>query len=297
MGRKVSIAVCQFIIRPIADFGEFAARVRSLLDEAVGADLVVFPELFTLELFTTFPGWQNAPSSELTRVDEYTEAYRDLFVAEAAERRQHIAGGSHLMRCGEVYRNVAHLFGPQGLIHTHLKTHIFPGEMEWSSTEEGDSIEVVELPFAKVGFNICSEAEIPECATSLAQQGVEIILGPSYTLSECGFWRVRHCAQARCVENQVYFVHCCTGGQHATTEPMLGGWARSSILTPCDTPWNPDGVVAQADPNKEMTVLGELDIDLIYQNRTSGTAPTYNLRRRRADLYAAWPSHVPRGRV
>ena len=101
----------------------------------------------------------------------------------------------------------------------HDKTHIFPAEAQWS-TEEGDTVEMVELPFAKVGFNVCYEAEIPECAATLVEQGAEIILCPSFTFTEYGFWRVRHCAQARAIENQVYFVHCATGADVPADGPL-----------------------------------------------------------------------------
>lgn len=120
MPRTVSIAACQFVARPVGSFDEFAAHVRGLLDRAEGADLVVFPELFTLELFTTFPGWTDLPASELTRIHaygntSYTEDYRRLFGGEARERGQHIAAGSHLEKRGGRYLNVAYLYGPDGL--------------------------------------------------------------------------------------------------------------------------------------------------------------------------------------
>ena len=201
MPRNVSIAACQFVVRPVGSFDEFAAHACALLDRAEGADLVLFPELFTIELFTTFPDWKDLPVSELTRIHEhgntsYTEDYRRLFESEARERGQHIVAGSHLEKREGRFLNVAYLCGPDGLVHAHEKTHIFPAEAQWL-TEEGDTIEMIELPFAKVGFNVCYEAEIPECAASLAEQGAEIILCPSLTFTEQGFWRVRHCAQAR----------------------------------------------------------------------------------------------------
>jgi len=212
MARNVSIAACNFAIRPVASFDEFADHARGMLDEAAGADLVLFPELFTVELFTTFPDWKETPATELTRIDKFTSEYRSLFGSEAKERSQYIVAGSHLMEVDGRFLNIGHLFGPDGSMVEHVKTHIFPAEGDWR-TEEGEAMEVIELPFAKVGFNICYEAEIPECASALTEQGVDIILCPSFTFTEYGFWRVRHCAQARAVENQVYFVHCCTGGQ------------------------------------------------------------------------------------
>src|SRR5262245_66409031 len=97
MARTVSIAACNFCVRPVASFDEFAAHVRGLLDQASGTDLVLLPELFTVELFTTFPDWSELPASELTRVDEFTSDYRSLFESEAKERSQYIVAGSHLM--------------------------------------------------------------------------------------------------------------------------------------------------------------------------------------------------------
>ena len=76
MARNVKIAACNFAVRPVAGFDEFADHVRTLLDQAPDADLVLFPELFTVELFTAFADWKETPTSELTRVDEFTDDYR-----------------------------------------------------------------------------------------------------------------------------------------------------------------------------------------------------------------------------
>ena len=150
---------------------------------------------------------------------------------------------------------------------------------------------MIELPFAKVGFNICYEAEIPECSATLAEQGVEIILCPSFTFTEFGFWRVRHCAQARAIENQVYFVHCCTGGQPGA--PLPNGWARELDPEPMRLPWSRARHRRAGDGRtQEMVVRGEIDIDKLYENRENGAAPTFRDRRRQAELYARWPSHT-----
>lgn len=290
MGRTVSLAACNFMVRPVRDFSEFADHVRGLLDQAADADIVLLPELFTIELFSATPDWTTAPTSELTRLSEFTPQYEEFFEQEAKSRGQFILAGSHLVKGRSDHRNVAYLYGPDGLVHKHTKTHIFPAESEWG-TAEGDELEVVQLPMAKVGIAICYEAEIPEVAAALAEQGAEIILCPSYTFTESGFWRVRHCAQARCIENQVYFVHCCTGGEPYETLP--GGWARSSILSPCDVPWEaPNGVVTEARANTEDVIRGTVDLDALYENRESGAATTFKDRRRRASVYRRWPSHL-----
>jgi predicted amidohydrolase len=291
MARVLSIAACQLALRPVRSFEDFAVHVRALLDEARGDDLVLFPELFTIELFTSLPGWREAPLADLPRIDRYTHEYRDLFGAEARARGQVILAGSHLVQAGGRPLNVAHLFEPNGRVHVHAKTHIFPAESAWGSGE-GDALEAVDLGFARVGIAICYEAEIPECASSYAERGVEVVLCPSFTLTEHGFWRVRHCAQARAIENQIYVVHCCAVG--APGAPLPSGWGRSSILAPCDAPWPADGVLAQAEANRESVIRAELDLEALLANRQTGAAPTFRDRRRRARLYRQWPSHLER---
>jgi predicted amidohydrolase len=280
-----------FAVRPVDDFSGFAGHVTDLLTACEGADLVVFPELCTVELFTTLPDWQRLPASELGLIAKFSDDYVELFTRLATERGQYIVGGSHLVPHGSAYLNTAHLFTPEGEVIRHAKTHIFPAEAMWS-TAEGDSMDVIDLPFARVGLNICYEAEIPECATTLAHQGAEIILSPSYTFTEHGFWRVRHSAHARAIENQVYLVHACTGGSPGA--PLPAGWARSSILSPCDAAFPANGVVGEVTANTESVARAVVDLDLLAANRETGAAPTFRDRRRRADRYHSWPSPQPR---
>jgi hypothetical protein len=41
-----------------------------------------------------------------------------------------------------------------------------------------------------------------------------------------------------------------------------------------------------------MVIHGEVDVDKLYENRTTGAAPTFRDRRRRAELYTRWSSHI-----
>lgn len=51
--------------------------------------------------------------------------------------------------------------------------------------------------------------------------------------------------------------------------------------SPCDTLWNANGVVAEAEANKNIVITGKVDIDLLYENREKGAAPTFRDRTRR----------------
>jgi predicted amidohydrolase len=288
MPRTLSVAAAQFEMRAVESFDEFAAQVRMLLDDAAGARLVVLPELFTEALFTADPDWSSHQISELTRIAEFTDAYVELFTAEAATRDQWILAGSHLVATERGHENVAHLFGPAGEVYTHSKTHIFPAEGDWG-TEEGDELAVYDIDGVTVGIAICYEAEIPEVCTTLTALGAEVLLVPSYTFTEAGFWRVRHCAAARAIEGQVYVVHCPTVS-HLDT-PLSPGWARASVLSPCDLVFPANGVLVEAKTNEQDVINYDLDLDLLHQNRASGAATTFKDRGRRKALYAKY-EHV-----
>ena len=75
VSRIADIVAVTFRIRPVQNFSEFADHVRGLLDRVEGADLVVFPESFTLELLTTQPGWESAPLSDISRLVHFTDDY------------------------------------------------------------------------------------------------------------------------------------------------------------------------------------------------------------------------------
>jgi len=281
--RPVQISACQFAVERIASFNDFRARVTWFLEQVPrDSHYVLFPELFTVGLLTTYPNSDKLSAADLIRIEEFTPQYKDLFRAAARDRNQFIVAGSHLERHGDRYFNVAHIFTPDGRDIAHKKTHIFPAESGWQ-TSEGDELQVWELGPAKVGLSVCYEGEIPEVSRILAVGGAEIILCPSFTFTERGFWRVRHCAQARCIENQIYFVHCCTVGHPGA--PLPDGFGRSSILSPCDTAWPANGIVAEAETNRAMVVTGRVDIDELYVNRKTGAATTFNDRIRREPMY------------
>lgn len=281
--KKVKITACQLRIKKVPDFASFRDQVIELVDQVpIDSDYVIFPELLTIGLLASFPDADTLTAADLFKIDKYTPQYKELFSNIAKNRKQIIIAGSHLERRGDKYYNIAYIYKPDGTFVEHKKTHIFPAEANWQ-TSEGDDLAVFDIGPAKIGLAVCYEAEIPEISRILSVNGAEIIFCPSFTFTEYGFWRVRHCAQARCIENQVYFVHCPTVGEPGA--PLPSGYGRSSILSPCDTAWSPNGIVAEAETNKNTIVTGVVDIDELYVNRKSGAATTFVDRTRRQNVY------------
>lgn len=282
---SLTVAAVQFEVRELDSADTFAAQVTECLDAAAGARLVVFPELMTTGLGTLAPGWRGEDVAKtFARVADHSEVYLTTFAAAARERDQVIVGGSHLVPAADGFRNVAHTFFPDGRVARHEKTLLFPAETTWH-TGEGDRYEVFDVDGVSVAVAICYEAEVPEIPTILARMGAEVLVVPSFTFTEAGFHRVRHCVAARCIENQLYAVHCST---YATgLDPLSPGWARSSVLSPCGDGFPADGVLAQAPANSQEIIAATLDLALLREARRSGVAPTVADRQRRADLFAA----------
>ncbi|GAA4702803.1 carbon-nitrogen hydrolase family protein [Pseudonocardia yuanmonensis] len=286
MTDTLDVAAVQFEARALSGPEDFAAQVDAALDAAAGARLVVFPELMTTGFGTLAAGWRGRDlAAYFAEVAEHTDLYLEVFGAAARARDQVVLAGSHLVAAPGGFLNVAHLFHPDGRVVRHEKTLLFPAERQWRSIE-GERLTTAEVDGVTVGFATCYEAEIPEVTTALARRGAEVLLVPSATFTEAGFHRVRHCAAARCIENQVYAVHASTFS--TGLEPLVQTWARSSVLGPCDAGFPPDGILAEAKENVPDVITARLDLALLQENRRSGAAPTVLDRARRADLFASW---------
>ena len=114
--RTIKISAVQFSLKPIKSFSEFEEQIISGIRHAEGSDFVVFPELFTFELLTTFPDSRNFTAKDKQRTSNFTNRYFDLFSRLARQNNQHIVAGSHLKREGINYYNSCFLFGPDGTV-------------------------------------------------------------------------------------------------------------------------------------------------------------------------------------
>ena len=269
---KIKVSAVQFAFKPISSFEEFASNVENLVNQAKGSDFVIFPEAFTMELQYFV---------EINEIHKFEDKYIDLFKQLSEKTGQYIVAGSHTVKRNEKLYNIGHVFYPDGQIFTHTKTHLMPAEVKMGFTH-GTEFKIFEIDGVKFGIGICYEMEFPEVARTYALKGAEVIFTPSYTLGEHGFWRVRHSCQARALENQIYVIHSCLVG----TPPIdfMAGWGRTSILSPCEPPWTPNGVIAEAETyNTECVVTGELDLKMLRKKRKRGVATT--LKDRRPEIY------------
>jgi predicted amidohydrolase/GNAT superfamily N-acetyltransferase len=281
----VRVAAVQMQARTLQDTEQFYRNVDYFVNIAseYGADFVVFPEYFTLQLLSC-EAQELPPEHAIDRASQHTETFVARLRAMAIARAINIVAGSHATRTedGDI-QNVGHVFLRDGSVHRQEKLHPTPDERAHWNIRGGDAIDVIETDCGPIGVMICYDSEFPEAARRLADQGARILFVPYNTDTRHGHLRVRYCCAARAIENQCYVVTAGMVGNLDNVSNIDIQYAQSAILTPCDFPFARDGIAAEASENVEMIIVADLNLATVQWARAQGAVR--NLRDRRLDLY------------
>ncbi|MCB9693684.1 MAG: GNAT family N-acetyltransferase [Alphaproteobacteria bacterium] len=281
--QRVRVGIVQYQMRPITDFSEFARQCGFFVDTAgdYRTDLLVFPELFTLQLLSLLePG---KPGTAAWRLAEYTPRYIDLLRDLAVRHNVNIVGGSTFTKRDDGLYNVAYVFHRDGRIDTQDKIHVTPGEARWWGIRGGDRVEAIDTDVARVGVLVCYDVQFPELARKLTADGIDLLLVPYNTNDVYGHQRVRACAAARCIENHLFTVTAGCVGNLPFVENADTHYARSAVLTPSDMAFARGQIACEAEPNLETVLAHDLDLQDLRRHRLRGTV--HNWKDRRRDLY------------
>ncbi|MHA6288571.1 GNAT family N-acetyltransferase [Maricaulis sp. CAU 1757] len=282
----VRVATVQFQQRAVASFEEFISNIEYFVDVTSDyrCDFVVFPELFTLQLLA-IEETRLTPAQSIERLTEYTPRFVEAMRQLAISYNINIIGGSHPTRTkkGEI-QNVAYVFLRDGSVHAQEKVHPTPSERHWWNIRGGDEVITIPTDCGPIGVLICYDSEFPELARKLVDAGAKLLFVPFCTDNRQSYMRVRHCSQARAIENQCYVVLSGNVGNLPGVENMDIQYAQSCILTPCDFRFPRDGIAGECTENVETVEIADLDLTDLEWARLEGTVR--NLRDRRFDLYA-----------
>lgn len=275
---RIRVAALQYWIRPVDSFEQFEDQVSGLVQTAVDYNvrLLVFPEYFTIQLMTL--GDVRAPASEQVRnLSRLVDRFVETMSALSKKHQLYIVAGSiPVSEDGEVY-NESFFFGPSGEHGRQGKMHMTRWEREDWGLAPRNQLKVFETELGRIAIAICYDIEFPEIARAAARQGCSILVTPSCTDDRQGFLRVRYCAHARCIENQLYVIHSSTVGSLPMVPSVALNYGQAAILTPSDFPFARDGILAEGVANQETMIIGELNMGSIDDSRTFGTVlPLYD---------------------
>lgn len=270
----MKVAVAQWKLRPVASFGDFREHLRELAQQAGGADLLVLPECFSLELLA------------LAGVLPYTEEAQWLaskwheilaaLRAVAEEFELALVGGSHFqpLADGRIL-NTTPIVSRHGEVRFQSKNKLTAFERdEWAiSAAEG----LADTGLPSTGVMVCYDSEFPEGARVLAERGVGLIAVPAFTETRRGFQRVRWSCLARAVENQIFVVHASLVGSLGR-EPVPNAVGTSGVFAPSVEPFPENAVLAECQWNEEAVVIADLDFELLEQARAGGDVRNWHDR-------------------
>ncbi|MED0658447.1 nitrilase-related carbon-nitrogen hydrolase [Bacillus smithii] len=171
---RVKVAAVQF--EP--EQGQLDENRRQMFEKAVaaakqGAKLIVFPEMATSGYV-----WENREEispfvesipGETTDMLSAVASQYDCYIVTGIPEKDHNTG---------VFYNSAVLIGPEGVVGSYRKTHLFSADPRWAREGKND-IPVFDTPIGRIAILICMDAMYFEPARLAALKGADIMAFPT----------------------------------------------------------------------------------------------------------------------
>jgi predicted amidohydrolase len=270
-------------MRPYKTLQEVMSQAEFFVDALSGykSDFALFPEFFNAPLMAEYN--HLTESEAIRQLAENTESIVREFSKLSISYNINIITGSMPEIVDNVLYNVGYLCRRDGTVERFEKIHVTPDESKVWGLKGGSDIRTFDTDCGKIGILICYDVEFPELSRLLADEGMDILFVPFLTDTQNGYSRVRHCAQARAIENECYVAIAGSVGNLPNVHNMDIQYAQSMVFTPCDFSFPTNGIKSEATPNTEMIVIADVDLDLITELHNHGSVK--NLKDRRTDIF------------
>ncbi|UBM57567.1 bifunctional GNAT family N-acetyltransferase/carbon-nitrogen hydrolase family protein [Marinilongibacter aquaticus] len=283
MKTVVRLGLIQWQMRPYKDLDELLQQAEYFIDAVSGyrSDFALFPEFFNAPLMA-----ENNHLSEPDAIRElakHTEKIVQKFSELSISYNINIISGSMPEITQNGLFNVGYLCRRDGSVARYEKLHVTPDEAKVWGMQGGHELKTFDTDCGKIGILICYDSEFPELSRLLAEEGMDILFVPFLTDTQNGYSRVRHCAQARAIENECYVAIAGSVGNLPNVHNMDIQFAQSMVFTPCDFAFPSNGIKAEATPNTEMILIADVDLSLLRELNQFGSVR--NLKDRRTDVF------------
>lgn len=231
-----------------------------------GAELIIFPELFTSAYTLSHADMRSAAE------EKEGHSFQELSVAAKQSNIAVLYGYPELdssSGTGDIYNSIQLIDKDGKSLVNYRKLHpwIDESKIEEVFTAGSGYADVVECCGMKVGLLICYDVEFPESVRTLALQGAQLVAVPTaINLEYDGVNIASRLVQTRAMENRV----------HVAYVNHIGGPRKFAGLSSLS---NPAGdVVVQAGGEEETLLIGRIKLDAFNH------LPSY-LASRRPKLY------------
>ena len=281
----VRIGGIQWQMREVESPEELLQQVEFFVDIMAdyNADFACLPEFFNAPLMGLCESTDQ--NIAIRFLADYTEWFKNEISNLAVSYNVNVSTGSMPLfdKEAEVLYNVSYLCRRDGTVEEQRKIHITPHERSAWVIEGGNKVQVFDTDAGRIGILVCYDVEFPELARLLALEDMDILFVPFWTDTKNGYLRVRHCAQARAIENECYVMICGSVGNLPQVESLDIQYAQSSVFSPSDFAFPHDAIMAETTPNTEMVFFSDLDLDKLIHVRNEGSVN--NLKDRRDDIF------------
>ncbi|MCH4551407.1 MULTISPECIES: carbon-nitrogen hydrolase family protein [Aestuariibaculum] len=279
----VRLGLIQWQMRLYKDLDELMHQAEFFVDAVSGyrSDFALFPEFFNAPLMAE-NNHMSTPDA-IRELAKHTAEIVSRFSKLAISYNINIITGSMPEMVNDKLYNVGYLCRRDGTSERYEKLHVTPDEAKVWGMVGGSKLQTFDTDCGKIGILICYDSEFPELSRLLADEGMDILFVPFLTDTQNGYSRVRHCAQARAIENECYVAIAGSVGNLPNVENMDIQYAQSMVFTPCDFAFPTNGIKAEATPNTEMILIADVDIDLLRELNQFGSVK--NLKDRRKDIF------------
>jgi predicted amidohydrolase len=279
----IRLGLVQWQMRPYKTLQEVMSQAEFFVDALSGykSDFALFPEFFNAPLMAEYN--HLTESEAIRQLAENTESIVREFSKLSISYNINIITGSMPEIVDNILYNVGYLCRRDGTVERFEKIHVTPDESKVWGLKGGSDLRTFDTDCGKIGILICYDVEFPELSRLLADEGMDILFVPFLTDTQNGYSRVRHCAQARAIENECYVAIAGSVGNLPNVHNMDIQYAQSMVFTPCDFSFPTNGIKSEATPNTEMIVIADVDLDLITELHNHGSVK--NLKDRRTDIF------------
>lgn len=279
----VRLGIIQWQMRPYKDIDDVLQQAEYFIDtlSSYKSDFALFPEFFDAPLMAEFNHLNEAEA--IRKLAEYTPRFREEMSKLAISYNINIITGSMPEVIDNALYNVGYLCKRDGAIERFEKIHVTPDEEKIFAMHGGNKLQTYKTDCGRIGILICYDVEFPELSRLLADEGMDILFVPFLTDTQNGYSRVRHCAQARAIENECYVAIAGSVGNLPKVHNMDIQYAQSMVFSPCDFQFPTNGIKSEAVPNTEMILIADVDIDDLRELHNYGSVK--NLKDRRSDIY------------
>lgn len=281
---EIRLGIVQWLVKSFSSPAAFLVKVDQQVGSFAnyGADFVLYPEYFSLPLLSLFN-----TGTEKDGIVALAQMAEELAAGFAEIARKHhiniIAGSIPGLSNTGALQNVTYFCRRDGSTERYAKLHLTPYEKDHWQMEPGSELGVYDSDCGVVGIQTCYDVEFPELSRLYAERGVKMLFVPSSTDSQEGFYRVRHCAQARAIENECYVAMAVCVGYMPEVGAIEFQYGESAIFTPSDYAFPLGAVKSTLPPNVESIIVADVNLQLLHDLHQGGSVR--NLLDRRTDLY------------